>query len=103
MKLQLLMALAGPLLRAMGQQRLAEHLEAAIEELRVKLDEIFTRLAAVESKCEAVAHGWEEMRHARALLPHADAAEPAKPFETLQERARRVSRHVPDDPPDDHV
>jgi len=89
------MALAGPALRLIGQGAIADKLQHAIDELTIKLDEIFTRLAAVERKCDAVYRGWEMMAKAR-QQQHGS--------ETLQERARRIARHVePDDRPDEKV
>lgn len=97
MKLQLLMALAGPLLRAMGQSALAERLEEAILEVAVRLKTIEDRLELVERKNDAVFRGWQLMQKARGEGG------------TLQDRARRAARHVGnvtgegDDPPADHV
>lgn len=107
MKLQLIMLLAKPLLRALGQAQLAERLEDAIHELAERLTLLEGRIAQCERRVNAVVEGWERMKAARDKLPHADAGN--LKGRTLQERAREAGRHVAnvegegDEPPEDHV
>lgn len=99
--LRLLLTLGGPLLRLIGipalEQAMAE-LKAQFDRIEAQIADVLTRLASVEKKNDAVFRGWELMSKARQQLPHAPAADPHPPGETLQDRARRVARHVKPDP-----
>lgn len=101
--LRLLLGIFSPLVKLLGVSALTEAMDAlraqfdAIEQRQAAIE---ARLAEVEKKNNAVFHGWELMSRARAQLPHADAADPHPPGETLQDRARRVGRHVEPKEPD---
>lgn len=99
--LRLLLTLGGPILRLIGipalEQAFAE-LKAQFDAIEERQKQIEARLAEVEKKNQAVFDGWALMSKARNMLPHAPAADPAPKGETLQQRARRVARHVTPDP-----
>lgn len=112
--LRLLLGVFSPLVKLLGVSALTDAMDA----LRAQFDRIEQRQAAIEARLDKVEarndtvfHGWELMSKARAQLPHAPAADPSPPGETIQQRARRVARHVKaanvkgdgDEPPPDHV
>lgn len=112
-----LLSLGGFLFKLLGVTALEEamaHLKAQFDETDRRLAVVEAKLAAVEKNNAAVVHGWELMHKAREQLPHAGAADPRLPGESLSDAARRVGRHVPqkkvanvegegDEPPDSHV
>jgi hypothetical protein len=99
--LRLLLTLGGPLLRLIGipalEQAFAE-LKAQFDRIEAEQRAIRAELAEVRKRNDAVFEGWSMMSKARNMLPHAPAAAPAPKGETLQQRARRVARHVTPDP-----
>ena len=112
--LRLLLGVFSPLVKLLGVSALTDAMDALraqFDAIQAKQDEFELRLSAVERRADAVFHGWELMSKARDKLPHAAAADPSPAGETLQQRARRVARHVKaanvegegDEPPEDHV
>lgn len=99
--LRLLLGLAGPLIRLLGVSALQDAMDALrrqFDAIEARQADFEKRLAAVEKRNDAVYEGWEWMQKARKVGRHADAADPHPPGENLQDRARRVARHVTPDP-----
>lgn len=112
--LRLLLGIFSPIVKLLGVSALTDavdFLRRQLDAIQAKQDEFELRLSAVERRTDAVFHGWELMSKARNMLPHAPAADPSLPGESLADRARRVARHVKaanvegegDEPPEDHV
>lgn len=118
------MGILSPLVKLLGVSALTDAMDALTRQfdaIEARLAQVEKELAEVRKRNDAVFHGWELMSKARSQLPHAPAADPHPDGETIQERARRVARHVspnplimrkyqpdPDDeeggdPPPDHV